>query len=63
MKNRYPYIARISSPADLKKLSTEELFPLCEELRSFLIEKVTETGGHLASNLGVVELSVAELVY
>ncbi len=59
MKNRYPYIARISSPADLKKLSAEELFPLCEELRSFLIEKVTETGGHLASNLGVVELSVA----
>ena len=57
--SRYPYIEKISSPADLKQLSAEELFPLCEELRAFLIEKVTERGGHLASNLGVVELSVA----
>lgn len=55
----YPYIEKISSPAGVKALSREELFPLCEEIRRFLIEKVTKSGGHLASNLGVVELSVA----
>ena len=55
----YSYIERISSPADVKALSREELFPLCEELRRFLIDKVSKSGGHLASNLGVVELTVA----
>ena len=49
----------IDSPADLKRLPEEQLPRLCGEIRSFLIEHVSRTGGHLASNLGVVELSVA----
>lgn len=50
---------KINSPADLKKLTTDELTILCREIREFLIGSVSETGGHLASNLGVVELTVA----
>ena len=49
----------IQSPADIKKLNKEQLPVLCEELRSFLVEQVSTTGGHLASNLGAVELTVA----
>ncbi len=55
----YKYLNEINSPSDIKKLSPQELPELCSELRSFLIESVKETGGHLASNLGAVELSVA----
>ena len=50
---------KIHSSADVKKLSAEELEPLCGELRRFLIDSVSKTGGHLASNLGAVELTVA----
>lgn len=53
------YLDRIKSPGDLKKLNIEELNSLCGEIRSFLIDSVSETGGHLASNLGVVELTAA----
>ena len=49
----------IHSPADVKTLEKEQLPQLCRELRSFLIESVSRTGGHLASNLGAVELTVA----
>lgn len=49
----------IQSPADVKRLPEEQIPLLLDELRDFLIRSVTETGGHLASNLGVVELSVA----
>ena len=49
----------IQSPADVKKLTRQELGQLCGELRGFLIDSVSKTGGHLASNLGVVELTVA----
>ncbi len=49
----------INSPDDLKALSSEELSVLCAEIREFLIQNVAKTGGHLASNLGVVELTVA----
>ena len=49
----------INSSADVKKLRSEELAPLCAELRDTLVETVSKTGGHLASNLGVVELTVA----
>ena len=49
----------INSPADLKALPEEAMVPLCGEIRSFLVDNVRRTGGHLASNLGVVELSVA----
>lgn len=52
-------IEKIQSSNDIKKLSPEELEPLCSELRAFLIENVSKTGGHLASNLGAVELTVA----
>ena len=49
----------IHSPADVKALEKAQLPQLCRELRSFLIENVSQTGGHLASNLGAVELTVA----
>ncbi len=49
----------VNSPKDIKSLSIDELKQLCGEIREFLIEHVSQTGGHLASNLGVVELSVA----
>ena len=50
---------RINSPTDVKGLSKDELDELCSELRELLISRVTKNGGHLASNLGVVELAVA----
>ena len=50
---------RVNSPEDVKKLEDNELEELCSDIREFLVESVSETGGHLASNLGVVELSVA----
>ena len=50
---------KINYPDDLKKLNNEQLKLLSEEIREFLIDNVSETGGHLASNLGVVELTVA----
>ncbi len=49
----------VNSPKDLKKLNYNELNTLCEEIRQLLISTVSHTGGHLASNLGVVELTVA----
>ena len=49
----------IHCPEDVKALSKRDLLSLCGELRQFLIEKVSKTGGHLASNLGTVELTVA----
>ncbi len=52
-------LERIHSHADLAALTEEEDRTLCFELRKFLIERVSQTGGHLASNLGVVELTVA----
>ena len=50
---------QIHSTEDIKKLNEGELKLLCKELRKFLLQKVSKTGGHLASNLGVVELTVA----
>ena len=50
---------QIRSPKDLKSLGKEELDALCEELREAIIDTVSHNGGHLASNLGVVELTVA----
>lgn len=52
-------IERINSTEDIKKLSNGELDTLCAEIREFLINNVAQTGGHLASNLGAVELTVA----
>ena len=53
------YLERINEPNDIQKLNIDELEVLAEEIRSFLVEKVSKTGGHLASNLGVVELTIA----
>ena len=52
-------LERIQSPNDVKQLNDEEARRLCAELREFLVGQVSQTGGHLASNLGVVELTVA----
>ena len=52
-------LEHIQSPADVKSLEREQLPQLCQELREFLVQHVSETGGHLASNLGAVELTVA----
>ena len=49
----------ISSPKDVKALPFEQLEPLCTEIREELIQTTAKTGGHLASNLGTVELTVA----
>jgi 1-deoxy-D-xylulose-5-phosphate synthase len=50
---------KINGPSDVKRLHQDELGALCSELRELLVSRVSENGGHLASNLGVVELSVA----
>ncbi|WP_297205350.1 1-deoxy-D-xylulose-5-phosphate synthase [uncultured Brachyspira sp.] len=50
------YLEKINSPSDLKKLTTEELKSLSSEIREFIINNVSNTGGHLGSNLGVVDL-------
>ena len=50
---------KINSPDNLKQLTVPELNALCGEIREFLVDSVSKTGGHLASNLGVVELTVA----
>ena len=53
------FLDRISSPSDLSRMSTSELAQLSQEIREFLIEKVSKSGGHLGPNLGVVELTIA----
>jgi 1-deoxy-D-xylulose-5-phosphate synthase len=52
-------LTSINSPADLRKLSREELPPLADELRQFVLDSVSKTGGHLSSNSGTVELAIA----
>jgi 1-deoxy-D-xylulose-5-phosphate synthase len=55
----YPLLERIDNPADLRALDRAELRDLSRELRAFLLASVAQTGGHLSSNLGTVELTVA----
>jgi len=52
-------LEKLNSPDDIKNMSIAELYELCEDLRNFLISNVSNTGGHLASNLGAVEITVA----
>ncbi len=52
-------LEKLTSPAELKNMNMVELQQLCDEVRSFLVEEVSKTGGHLASSLGAVELTVA----
>jgi len=53
------FLEQVNSPADVKKLSVPQLRALAEEIRQFILSSVSKTGGHLASNLGVVELTLA----
>ena len=59
MPHRHPLLHSIESPADLRALAEPQLQQLAGELRSFLIDCVSQTGGHLAAGLGVVELTIA----
>ena len=52
-------LEKIKSSEDVKKLSKQEKIELAEEIRKYILEVVSENGGHLASNLGVVELTIA----
>jgi len=56
---KYPLLQTINDPADLRRLPRAQLRTLADELRAFLLESVSKTGGHLSSNLGTVELTVA----
>lgn len=58
-KKEFLILDSINNPSDVKALDEKKLPMLCGEIREFLVDKVSENGGHLASNLGVVELSVA----
>jgi 1-deoxy-D-xylulose-5-phosphate synthase len=55
----YPLLATVNDPADLRRLSREQLRTLAAELRAYVIDSVSKTGGHLSSNLGTVELTIA----
>lgn len=54
-----PLLPTIESPADLRRLSRAQLRPLADELREYVLQSVSRTGGHLSSNLGTVELTIA----
>ncbi|MFN7094585.1 MAG: 1-deoxy-D-xylulose-5-phosphate synthase, partial [Burkholderiales bacterium] len=55
----FPLLEQINSPTDLKKLTQDQLYNLSHELREFILTNVSKTGGHLASNLGSIELTIA----
>jgi 1-deoxy-D-xylulose-5-phosphate synthase len=57
--DNFPLLDKIQSPADLRALEEDQLVPLAHEMRRFLIQSVSKTGGHLASGLGSVELTIA----
>jgi len=55
----YPLLDSVHMPEQLRQLPRKQLPELAKELREFLVESVSQTGGHLSSNLGVVELTIA----
>ena len=55
----YKYLEKVNSPSDLKKLTFAQLEELAQEIRYFLVDSISQTGGHLSSNLGSVELTLA----
>jgi 1-deoxy-D-xylulose-5-phosphate synthase len=55
----YTLLNKIDDPADLRKLDRRQLDTLADELRAYVLESVSQTGGHLSSNLGTVELTIA----
>ena len=59
MAAEYPLLDTVHMPEQLRHLSRKQLPELAKELREFLVESVSQTGGHLSSNLGVVELTIA----
>ncbi|TFV89770.1 1-deoxy-D-xylulose-5-phosphate synthase, partial [Oxalobacteraceae bacterium OM1] len=52
-------LKQINSPAELRRLPRMQLKPLADELRAYVLDSVSKTGGHLSSNLGTVELTIA----
>jgi len=59
LADTYPLLSKVDSPADLRRLAAPQLEPLTRELREFLIQTVSQMGGHFAAGLGTVELTVA----
>ena len=57
--NNYPVLNKINVPSDLKKLDNRELKLLAEDIRAYILEVISQTGGHLAAGLGTVELSIS----
>src|SRR5262245_60703994 len=57
--NSHPLLSTVSEPADLRQMSRADLQNLATELRDFVLQSVSKTGGHLSSNLGTVELTIA----
>ena len=55
----YKYLNKVNSPQDIKNMTIDELDLLAKDIRKFLVRSISQTGGHLASNLGVVELTLA----
>ncbi|MEW8431465.1 MAG: 1-deoxy-D-xylulose-5-phosphate synthase, partial [gamma proteobacterium symbiont of Ctena orbiculata] len=55
----YPILGKVKLPREVRQLDQAKLRPLAAEMRRFLIESVSQTGGHLAAGLGVVELTIA----
>ena len=53
------YLPNINTPEDIRGFSNQELHELCDEIRNYTINTITEIGGHLAPTLGVIELTVA----
>lgn len=59
MSNEYTLLSGVGSPQDIKSMSNDELSRLCSEIRSKMIGTISQNGGHLASNLGTVEMTIA----
>lgn len=59
MISKYPLLDKINDPVDLRKFERRDLLPLSIELREFIVESVSTTGGHFSSNLGTIELTIA----
>ncbi|MBR5639228.1 MAG: 1-deoxy-D-xylulose-5-phosphate synthase [Muribaculaceae bacterium] len=59
IQEHFPLLAKIDSPADLKKLDVEQLPAVCDELRKFIVHELSENPGHFASSMGAVEIAVA----
>ncbi|MGL5313515.1 MAG: 1-deoxy-D-xylulose-5-phosphate synthase [Peptostreptococcaceae bacterium] len=55
----YKYLDKVNSPSDIKLMTTDEMDLLAKDIRKFLVRSISQTGGHLASNLGIVELTLA----